>query len=344
MCPKIHLKDIFRIGIAMTFVCSFMLPLLVIELNSNEARTDVADAIGCPDSEIDYTGCYQAVATSTFDEKIKADGLFAHFALSVLSCRILNFLYTKNVYGCLTDECSYTRRKLFFSVLDPAQRATNTSLLDSYHVLCDLVSEDRSGDAVLDYVPIDTLTFAKAMVLPQWSNPHTSYIFHRDDPSIVNRRNVLIQRVQKSNNCYIHASTMAQHYAIAKHNKTNMDHEILDITGFVKSSFGPIKLQEYIFRNVGSDTIKFLRSILHRDSEVISYSISSFDLKEDMLQKYGPAIVASFMVDDKFGANGNLVYTGRLPRAVYLRNELILSAQDVFFHGRRISDITVSTN
>jgi hypothetical protein len=167
---------------------------------------------------------------------------------------------------------------------------------------------------IINFVDWNTkyVTFSRFMHhMPKWSDKEKSYIFHRDDPSVQDKANVLLQRVQMSGNCYFHASAMLQHYCIAKHNSENLNPEILDITKFVSGSFGSDALQNYIFEDKGDNTARFLLSILEPGSKLKEYQIENID--EGVLRRYGPALVATFRVEDDFGAKNKLIYTGNAP-------------------------------
>jgi hypothetical protein len=259
--------------------------ILVSEYFSVDLKNDSAMECLNAASVVNYTGCNETKPNSPFAAVMEADQLANYSSQSEESCRVLTFVYSKKIHGCDSAKCAGDRKSYFTSVVDPGKRRNDTKAQQAYQTLRMLVSPTFNGDVSSDEIPNGTMSFARFMHrLPEWSDKDTSFIFHRDDPSVRDKANVLLQRVQNSGNCYFHASAMLQHYWIAKHNTQNMNPGILDITAFVSRSFGSGALQNYIFENKGDNTVRFLVSILEPGSKLEEYLIETID--EGVLRRW----------------------------------------------------------
>jgi hypothetical protein len=144
---------------------------------------------------------------------------------------------------------------------------------------------------------------------PEWSDPKKSFVFHRDDPDLVehNKANLLLQRVQDKSLCHMHAPAVLQHYLISKHSRKRIQPVILDLPGFVREALSDSDFQRYVLRGEGTSSRHVLQMILEPDSSL--KSVTYRDIDAAMLSAHGPAVLDGFAVCDDFGAeDGRLVY------------------------------------
>ncbi len=224
-------------------------------------------------------------------------------------CALLAFLYEKNM---VSDSSSpfYPRKSSFEAIINPAaryfggeQRAERTyqRLLRVLSVKGPFAS-GRIPDGVISWN--DTLR-----LMPQWNNPKTSFVFHRDDHSILpkNRELLPIQWVhQHKSLCYLSAPVVLQYYLTLKHSKVELKPEILDIPKFLREAYDRDHLENHIFKNEGTSSLDLLESISGSamDSDMILYG----DVDEATLRKHGPVLLSEFPVCDDFGTDDRLVF------------------------------------
>ena len=142
--------------------------------------------------------------------------------------------------------------------------------------------------------------------MPQWDDDQKSYIFYRDDKDLVNKSNVLLQRVQNAGICYIYAPSMLQHCLIAKFNHSETSPPILDINKYLRDSTDII---ETYLNDKGSSPLKILRAL---DSGSIFVKIELDKVDANLMRKHCPLLLDNFEITNgtvRFGVNNNLVYT-----------------------------------
>jgi hypothetical protein len=97
------------------------------------------------------------------------------------------------------------------------------------------------GPVVSDRIPYGTISWNDTLrLMPQWSNPKSCFVFHRDDLSILpgNRELLPIQWVhQQKSLCYLSAPVVLQYYLTLKHSKVELKPEILDIPKILREGY-----------------------------------------------------------------------------------------------------------
>ena len=131
--------------------------------------------------------------------------------------------------------------------------------------------------------------------VPAWSDRKQSYVFFRDDPRLLLREDVLVQRAQLSGLCYIHAPNVLQHYLVSLHQKTPAG--MVDILRLIRDTFTAEELEAHIFRNDGQSSSSMLKRILEPGSKIIS---THLNFVEQNLKEFGPLLVSGFSVFPDF--------------------------------------------
>jgi len=184
--------------------------------------------------------------------------------------------------------------------------------------------------------PFTSLFDAFVQTYPEWSSAMTSFVFHRDHESTKNKQHVLKERIIPSGLCYMHASTILQHYLVSMH--PQVEHApTLDIPSYLRKHMSSRSLYKHIWDDEGDSSLDFLLSILHENvshRDVITYHPqylikSQADICSNLMQ-HGPALVSNFKVYDSF-TSANKQHLG-IPQGDYLGNHsmvLIGSRTDV---------------
>jgi hypothetical protein len=123
---------------------------------------------------------------------------------------------------------------------------------------------------------------------------------------MVDNPKTLVQRVQLSGLCYMHAPTVVLHYAIwntklKSDPAAESDHGMLDMAAEIALHFSRERLGAHIFHGAGNYSADFLKGILHSGSEVLArYPREPVQELMECLREYGPAVVSNFGVHEDF--------------------------------------------
>jgi hypothetical protein len=154
-------------------------------------------------------------------------------------------------------------------------------------------------------------TFCSKEGMDVWKQDDYSRVFFEES----HMRDYMVIRRQRSGNCFMHAVVALVHYLIAKRTN-NFNHEMLDISDYMRNHMHRTDLRDHIVERSGGDlnALRFLRSITGIRT-CIQYFINSGDLEkilfraEGVLKKFNevnePALVHGFSVEKKFAAPGN---------------------------------------
>jgi hypothetical protein len=159
------------------------------------------------------------------------------------------------------------------------------------------------------------LTFREAWAkfeekVPAWRDKSSSYIFWDDHAHI---EGLQVIRIQESGLCYIHAPVVLQHYLVSI-NSGGIRHEMIDISKFVRTTFGFSSIFNRILNDGGGVSLRLLRTIsghsddLRKDSYEIPETSSPNHqtitalIMHQLRARKAPALVSNFMVLPSFGA------------------------------------------
>ncbi|CAE7220362.1 unnamed protein product [Symbiodinium necroappetens] len=212
---------------------------------------------------------------------------------------MLLFLYAK---GISRQATSAVRRAEFAALLTPDD---NYYYEQSLQRLGRLVLEGERSDSVLDKCNSFTRFLDS---VPAWQDNAASYVAFRDDPRISCG---LLERVQLSGLCYMHAPIVLQAYLVAMHagSQTGAS-KMLDLADYIRKHRTAQELKNHIFEDEGGSGEAFLRQILANASglegfactqmvdEVVGQAIINRIISN--LKQFGPALVSGFMVTENF--------------------------------------------
>ena len=146
-------------------------------------------------------------------------------------------------------------------------------------------------------------------MMPQWVDPSSSYVFHRDDPDILpeNRGQVLIQRVSETEPSYMHAPVVLQYYLISKYSKSKIDPVMLDMAKYIRDTFNTEQLRRHFLDDEGIPSCVLLSKILQKNTVTRIVPVDEIDAA--FLEKHGPLLLSEFPLCADFGSDdGRLVH------------------------------------
>jgi hypothetical protein len=156
---------------------------------------------------------------------------------------------------------------------------------------------------------------------PQWRDAATSYVFHRDDPAVAHKSNVLLQRVHTGLG-YMHAPMVLQHYMICRDTNGSCAHQLLDIARYVPGTFTPDKLECTILKVHSIVSSRgFLEEILDNGTSLNDTSVHL--INAEFLKRHGPVLLPQVNMMSDFCAHGKLVHTGE-PTGTYTGQHAML--------------------
>lgn len=210
--------------------------------------------------------------------------------------RTLRFLFAKQVdkqiepadFEPSDTHCARTLRALLFS---------DSKRVKEKRKRLYRITDATTGDTTSTDTPDNVQSWNDFLdSCPEWNNPDTSFVFHRDH-ELVNRPeqpNCLVQRVQKSGLSYMHGPDVLQHYLVAMGTeKVAESVPMLDLTRYICSHFTPQQLFEHILNNAGGFSVTMLKAILVPESSSDSL-MGTPEKYEAKLKGYGPALVSNF--------------------------------------------------
>ena len=160
-----------------------------------------------------------------------------------------------------------------------------------------------TGDMHSDHVPPGVQSWETAMThdLKDWAKQQLW--FQKFDGSAPESRP--LQRSQLSRLCYIHAPVVLISYVQRFHGQQGV--KMINIMEWMRSSFGPEKLNRHIFGNSGGDSWDVLQTLVGGRSCTVLKDWS--DIEESTFEKYGPALVFRFEVHENFKEERKFIYT-----------------------------------
>ena len=210
---------------------------------------------------------------------------------------VLLFLYAK---GISRQKASAERRAQFATLLTP-----DGIYEESLQRLRRLVLEGERSENVLD----ECNSFTRFLdSVPTWQDNAASYVAFRDNPRISCG---LLERVQLSGLCYMHAPIVLQAYLVAMHSGSQTGtSKMLDLADYIRKYRTAQELEDHIFRDEGGSSRVFLAQILANASGLVGFDCGSM-VEEDVgqaiidkiiskLKEFGPALVSGFMVTENF--------------------------------------------
>ena len=168
--------------------------------------------------------------------------------------------------------------------------------------LCHLL---EGGDRVLGTVPENVQSFAKFSAGKPWADATQSFVFHRDHKTQQERPPSLVQRVQLSGLCYLHAPAVMRHYLLSMTTREPVG--MIDLTKLVRS-YPPQDLLGHLLENRGAPSSDVLRKFVGTSCRWRPYAADR--VTREHLESYGPALVHGFTAYPDFMDPHKWLYVG----------------------------------
>ncbi len=99
-------------------------------------------------------------------------------------CTMLVFMYERDVVHVPAHSTRYDIRKAWYSNIIHPESSCNVTFEKANKKLRRIII--TTDDYASTHVPADVLSWDEAMsAMPQWADPTSSYVFHREDPDII---------------------------------------------------------------------------------------------------------------------------------------------------------------
>jgi hypothetical protein len=216
------------------------------------------------------------------------------------------FLYAK---GILFEKISLVRIAEYNNLLDPHASGLANPFVEKLEKgrarLSRIVQAGEDSEDFQDGQQTMFETFIQAH--GEWA-PGNSFVVFRDHASLSGKAHALVERVQLSGLCYMHAPVVLQHYLVAMQRDDHVP--MLDMGLYLRRFMNSDGLTRHIWDNRGGDSKDFLENILLPDPEPVFFSpAATADLRAAM-NLYGPGLVQGFKVEAAFANSSNWQYLG----------------------------------
>ncbi len=141
---------------------------------------------------------------------------------------------------------------------------------------------------------------------PKWGSDNKSaFVFFRDHPTVKNKENVLIQRMQLSGNCYIHGPIVAHYYLMCMR-ETNPS--AIDIRMFIIRHLDSEHLSKLITHCGGGSSRNIFQSLVGSRATLLTTGFNAHQNEiHRMLSEHGAGLVTGFQNPDQSSHSGNFV-------------------------------------
>ena len=153
---------------------------------------------------------------------------------------------------------------------------------------------------------------------PEWNpqNQENILVIFKNHPKMagipplltLGKQHTLVERLQLSGLCYMHAPIVMQHYLVAMNRSDDVP--MLNLAEFLKKHMSSSSLWGHILRNDGGESLPFLQSIIAspiRSENIISVLATHLPAQEnylaELLHLYGPGLVSGFLVRKSFDSS-----------------------------------------
>lgn len=154
--------------------------------------------------------------------------------------KMLLFLYAK---GMLASKSS-AARKLEFEELLGAQTTDLGKALKRLEIIVE------KGETIPTKLNLDTAHMFDTFVVkhPEWAEK-VSFVLFRDHEDLKGKAHALVERIQNSGLCYMHACVVVQHYLVAMNSESKIP--MLDMAEYLKKYMPVDSLFEHIWKDRG---------------------------------------------------------------------------------------------
>ena len=153
---------------------------------------------------------------------------------------------------------------------------------------------------------------------PEWA-PGNSYVLHRDHPRLRGKEHALVERVQKSGLCYMHAPIVMQHYLVAMNRDDLVP--MVNLIDYMRKWASSKILRDHIWLNQGGKGSEFLMLLLGTDytgHNLLVYPPNRSTDEELIaaINYFGPGLLSGFSVKDDFVEEGTWQHCGKSDKVV----------------------------
>jgi hypothetical protein len=247
-------------------------------------------------------------------ERIQKDGFYEYFLFGCQNCevnrKILVFLYGRE----------------YFKEDQALRKADITKMLATDNCLTEGNGTPRKRILTIIEHETDAMIEPKEYNTESWQKLIKDYGVH----TIFKIFDIeMVQRIQLSGNCFLHAPAVLQGYLVQIGSKEWKG--MMNLARHVRNGFTSEKLSTYIIKDGGGCSVDVLQSILEDEAKKLIMCCSSSLQTElssvkpellDDLTTYGPALVARFPVDDEF-MNMNSSLEGTANVIPYLSHTIV---------------------
>ena len=225
------------------------------------------------------------------------------------------FLYAK---GILASERSLIRRIEFEDLLEGRRTADLSKALER---LKNIV-EKRETTPKRGTIQPTTMFESFVQAHPEWKEGKDVFVIHRDHPDLRGKEHALVERLQPSGLCYMHAPIVLQHYLVAMTNIGKVP--MLDMPKYLRSQISTGSLYRRIWDDEGGDSFDFLEHILSVIPEENLHGIRTEERLTKSLHEFGPALVSRFRVTKDFASNEEWQYLDKLEGKIIGLHAMVL--------------------
>ena len=207
--------------------------------------------------------------------------------------KLLLFLYAK---GILAAKSSVVRKAEFEELL----AAETTNSMKALERLTIIVEKGETTPTRLK-MEIDSVFDDFVTTHKEWKEKD-SFVVFRDHQDLKGKSHALVERIQNSGLCYMHACVVVQHYLVAMNNAKEVP--MLNMAEYLKKFMPGESLYQHIWNDKGGDSFDFLKRILKKKPKSRNIlhcsNMNDFDSMDVYLDSYGPGLVSGFAVAKDF--------------------------------------------
>ena len=236
------------------------------------------------------------------------------------------FLYAK---GILASERSLIRRIEFEDLLEGRRTADLSKALER---LKNIVEKRETTPKRGTNQPT-TMFESFVQAHPEWKEGKDVFVIHRDHPDLRGKEHALVERLQPSGLCYMHAPIVLQHYLVAMTNIGKVP--MLDMSIYLTSKLSAKSLYWRIWDDEGGDSFDFLKHILSVFPKKDTRPSSNDETLAKNLHEFGPALVSGFQATKDFASNEEWQYLGKFEGKIIGLHAMVLIGYRSFGDEKR---------
>ena len=241
---------------------------------------------------------------------IELDGV----SLLMKNDKLRLFLYAK---GILDTKSSLLRKSEFEDLLE-GKTGDLRKALERLKIIVD----KRETTPIRGTIEPTTMFESFVQAHPEWKEGKDVFVIHRDHPDLRGKEHALVERLQLSGLCYMHAPIVLQHYLVAMTNSGIVP--MLDMPKYLRSKLSAGSLYRHIWDDEGGDSYNFLKHILSVYPKKNTRSSRNDEILAKNLHEFGPALVSGFQVTNNFASNEEWQYLDKFEDKIIGLHAMVL--------------------